>query len=149
MSRKVVVFLFLFSLWFLGSILCPFNAGFYSSITIPSVAPNQSVISLIWFIIYFLNTISTFFLIKDYDLNDDFYFIMLLNYLFCQFYPLFFFFFNSLVLSMICNIVVAVSSVFLIFETEKINKHLAYLFIPYSLWSLFSLILSISIYLIN
>ncbi len=149
MSRKVIVFVFLFCLWFIGSIIAPFNVGFYSSITIPKIVPSVNVISLIWFIIYLLNTTSMYFLIKDYDLNDDFYFILILNYLFCQFFPLFFFFFNNLVLAMICNIVISVSSIFLITETKKINTHLAYLFIPHFLWSFFLLIISISIYLIN
>lgn len=149
MSRKVIAFLFLFSLWFLGSIFFPFNEGFYSSITIPNIIPTQNIISLIWFVIYFFNTTSIFFLIKDYDLNDDFYFIIILNYLFCELFPLFFFFFNSLILSMICNIVIVVSTIFLIIETKKINKQLAYLFIPYLLWGFYFLILSISIYLLN
>ena len=149
MSRKIIVFTFLLCLWFIGSILSPFDVSFYSSLIIPSITPNPNIISLIWFIIYILNTLSIFFLIKDYELNDDFYFILILSYLFCELFPLFFFFFNNLILSMICNIVVSISSLFLIIETKKINKCLAYLFIPYSIWSFISLILSISIYLLN
>ena len=147
--RKVIAFLIILSLWFLGSIFFPFNQGFYSSINIPNITPNNNIISLIWIIIYILNTTSLYFLIKDYDLNDDFNFILILNYLFCELFPMFFFYLNSLLFSLISVIVVVVTSYFLFIETKKINKTLAYLFLPYLVWSFCSLILSISIFLIN
>jgi len=149
MIRKMLVFLLLLCLWFIGGIFFPYNPGFYSTLSIPGLVPSVSIIKSIWTIILILNTISSYYLIKDYDLNDDYYFIIILNYLFCEFYPLFFFFFNSLILSMICNIVIAVSTLFLVNETKNINKTLTYLFVPYLIWSFVSLIFSISIYIIN
>ena len=149
MIRKMTAFLILLFLWFIGGIFFPLNQGFYNSLTLPDVIPGIRTLKFIWIIILLLNTTSSYYLIKDYDLNDDYFFIVILNYLFCQFYPLFFSFFNSLILSLVCNIVVAVSGLFLLTETKKINKTLSYLFIPYVIWSFISLIFSISIYLLN
>ncbi len=149
MIRKLIAFIIILLLWFIGGIIFPLNQGFYSTLILPGVIPSIPFIKLIWCTILLLNTISSYFLIKDYDLSDDYFFIIILNYLFCQFYPLFFFYFNSLILALISNIVIAVSNLFLINETKKINKTLAYLFIPYLIWSFISLIFSISIYLLN
>ena len=149
MGRKIIVFLFLLSLWYISSLLFPFNSAFYNTLSISSIIPSIKVIKIIWFIVFICNTLAYYFLIKDYDMNDDFNFVMILNYMFCELYPLFFFFFNSLTLSMICSVVVAVSTIFLFNETKKINKQLAYLFIPYLIWGFISLTFSISIYLIN
>ena len=149
MGRKVIVFIILLSMWYLSSILFRFNESFYSTLSLPLIIPSVKIIKIIWFFIFICNTLAYYFLIKDYDLNDDFNFIMIINYLFCELYPLFFFFFNSLVLSMICTTVIAVSNIFLFNETKKINNNLAYLFIPYLIWGFISLTFSISIYLIN
>ena len=149
MYRRIIFFLVIFSLWFFGNIFWPFDAGFYQSLNTPSFIPVKMFISIIWIVIYFLNTLSFYKSFKDFDLNNDYYFIIILNYLFNQLFSLFFFYFNNLFLGLISCIVIFVSTTFWFLETKKIDKTSAYLLLPYIIWSFLALNLSICIFVIN
>ena len=147
--RKIIIFLNILLMWFIGVVFCPFDVGFYLSLNIPKIVPNSSFIGIIWIIIYILNSICIYKLLKNYELNNDYYFILILNYIFCESFPLFFFYFHNLFLSLISCIVIFITSIFLILETKKINKNYSYYLYPYTIWSFISLTLFIIIYIIN
>ncbi len=147
--RKATVFLSMLLLWFISSILFPFDEGFYLTLKIPTFFPSSYLISTIWILIYFLNTISIYNLIKNYEIDNDYYFILIINYLFNQMFSLFFFFFHSLMLSLITITTISITGIFLYIETKKINKVSAYLLTPYYIWSIFSLVLFIIICVLN
>jgi tryptophan-rich sensory protein len=149
MFKKIILFLIILALWFFSSVFFPYDAGFYQTLNIPKFAPSGTFIAIIWIVIYLLNTISIYNLVKNYKLNNDYYFILIINYLFNQAFPLFFFYYHSLFLSLVCTIVIAVTTPMLMIETKKINKKSAYLLIPYSIWSLIAFILSTAIFLTN
>lgn len=148
MVKRLLFFLALLFLWFLSSIFFPFDQGFYLSLNIPLLIPNCLFI-IIWSTIYFLNTSSYYLLFKEYDLNNDYYFIVILNYLFNQSFPLFFFYMHSLLLSLIILTGCTVLSYFLYFESKKINKTIGLLNLPYLAWNSVLLVLFIIIYIIN
>ena len=147
--RNIIVYLLLFFIWAINIIIFPFNESYFLSLTLPSFTINYHLYYLIYLIIYLLNTTSFFYLIKDYDLPEGLNFIIILNYYSNFILPLLFFYLNSSILTIICSLIVIPTTYFLIFEIKKINKTLSYLFIPYFIWNLYLLVLSISIYLLN
>ena len=149
MYKRIIIFLLIFAMWFFGSIFFPFDIGFYSILTLPKIAPNQNLIFYSWIFIYFLNTISIYHLIKNYNLNNNYIFFMSINYLFNQLFSLFFFYMHSMPLTLTSIITVTISSIYLFFETKKINKISSYFFIPYTIWNIYMLILFIIVYIIN
>ncbi len=147
--RKIIAFLIILLLWFLSSAFFPFDIGYYLTLKVPSFFPNNYLISFIWIIIYIFNSSSTYILIKNYELNNDYYFILIINYLFNQTFSLFFSIFHSLFLTLIATTTTAITSIFLYLEAKKINKTSSYLLIPYLIWSFISLILFIIICTLN
>ena len=148
MYKRILFFLFILFLWFISSIFFPFDKGFYLSLNLPFLLPN-SLFIIMWFIIYILNTISYYYLFKEYDLDNDYYFILILNYLFNQSFSLFFSYLHNILLSLIIIIANTVSSYFLFIENKKINKTISYLTIPYLIWNGILLLLFIIIFIIN
>jgi len=136
-------------LWFLGIVFCPFDIGFYQYLTLPKIMPPTSFFGIIWIIIYLLNTLSIYNLIKNCELNNDYYFILTLNFIFCEAFPIFFFYFHNLILSLITTVGTTVTSYFLMNETKKINKTYSYYLYPYVGISIISLILLIIIFILN
>jgi tryptophan-rich sensory protein len=136
-------------MWFIGSAFFPFNSGFYHSLNLPVYTPPGIVFSITWIVLYLFITLSIFIILKEDKFNNDYLFILIINYLFNQLFSLFFFSFNNLFLTLISVIVTFISSLFLYLETKKLNNKSAYLLIPYLAWNLFALVLYINIYLIN
>ena len=147
--RKIIIYLLILSLWLINMIIFPINVGYFLSLNTPIFTINYHIIPIIQIIVYILNSTSLYYLIKEYDLDNDFNFIIIMSYLSHELYPLLFFYLNSLLLPPIISIISTTSTYFLIIETKKINKTLSVLFIPYFLLNIYTTILSISIYLLN
>lgn len=149
MFKNIIVYLVILALWFASSIFFPFDSGFYNSLKLPSYTPPNIVFSIMWIILYLLISLSIFIIIKKNLYNKDYLYILIINYLFNQLFSLFFFSFNNLFLTLVSTIITFVSSLFLYYETRKLNLKSSLLLIPYMLWNLFATILFINIYLIN
>lgn len=149
MYKRIIFFAVILSFWFIGILFFPFDAGYYTLLDKPLFTLPAFFITIIWIAIYFLNTLSFYLTFKDYDLNNDYYFIIIFNYLFNQVFPLFFFYFHNLYLSLISVISTTITSYFLYIETKKINKTSSYLLIPYFVWNTYLLVLFIIIFIIN
>lgn len=148
MIKRGLFFTLLLFLWFISPILFPFDQGFYLSLNIPFNIPNY-LFTIIWIFVYLLNTYSFYFLFKEYDLNSDYYFIIIMNYLFNQSFPLFFFYLHDLLLSLIIITSNTVLSYFLYFESKRINKNISLLNLPFVVWNNILLFLFIVIYIVN
>ena len=149
MFRKILVFLILLSLWFFSSILWPYDSSIFLFLNVPKLFLPNIMIDIIWILIYILNTISIYIMIKNYELENNYFFILIINYIFNQLFSLFFFYFHYLYLSLICTTITAVSSFLLYIETKKSTKTFSFLLIPYVLWSFLALIYFIIIFIIN
>lgn len=148
MVRKIAVYFFLLFIWLIPTIFS-FNEGFYNSLSLPSIILSNNLIAFIWTIILIINGTLSYILIKDYDLNDDYLFIIILYYFSLISFPLLFFIVNNLLLSLISVIITAVTSYFFLLETKKINNNLYLLLIPNLIWNLYNLIIMIITYLLN
>lgn len=148
MSKKIICFIFLLLPWFASGILFPFDSGFYNSLSLPKITPPKIIFIIIWPILFTLITITIYRILKKDNLNNDYLYILIMNFIGAQTYNLFFFHMNNLFLSLISTVVTLVTSIFLTYETKKLDESWP-LLIPYNIWSVYAFILITTIYLTN
>ena len=146
-----MLFIWILFLWLLSGLLFKVNNDYYSLLKLPFFTLNGKIISIIWFIIYILITISIFKIIKKINIfkNKDYLYILLTNYLSNQLFIYFFFYLMSPFLGFIITIIISLSTIFLYLETKKISKKSSYYLIPYIIYTTYALVLMSTIYFIN
>ena len=146
-----MLFIGILFLWLLSGLLFKVNNDYYSLLKLPFFTLNGKIISIVWFIIYILITISIYKVIKKIDIfkNKDYFYMLLTNYFANQLFMYFFFYLMSPFLGFIITIVISLSTIFLYLETKKISKKFSYYLIPYIIYSTYALILMSTIYFIN
>lgn len=146
-----MLFIGILFLWLLSGLIFNANNDYYSLLKLPFFTLNGKIISIIWFIIYILITISIFKVIKKINIfkNKDYLYILITNYLSNQLFMYFFFYLMSPFLGFIITIVISLSTIFLYLETKKISKKSSYYLIPYIIYTTYALILMSTIYFIN
>lgn len=148
MFKKIICFLMLLIPWFASSVLFPFDAGFYNSLYLPKITPPKFVFVIIWPILFILITITLYRILKKDSLNNDYLYILIMNFIGVETYNLFFFYMNNLFLSLVSTVVTLVTSIFLTIETRKLDNSWG-LLIPYNIWCLYAFVLITCIYLTN
>lgn len=146
-----MLFIGILFLWLLSGLIFKVNNDYYSLLKLPFFTLNGKIISIIWFIIYILITISIFKVIKKINIfkNKDYLYILITNYLSNQLFMYFFFYLMSPFLGFIITIIISLSTIFLYLETKKISKKSSYYLIPYIIYTTYALILMSTIYFIN
>lgn len=149
--KDILLFLLILLFWLLSGFIFKFNKEYYDLLTLPSFTLSGKYISIIWFIIYILISISIFIIIKKHNLfkQKDYYYILVTNYLANQLFTYVFFYLMSPFLGFIITVIVFISSIFLFIETKKLNKKSSYFLIPYLIYNTYALILMTSVYLLN
>lgn len=148
MSKKIICFVFLLIPWFTSGFLFPFDAGFYNSLHLPGITPPKFVFIIIWPILFTLITITAYRILKKDNLNNDYLYILIMNFIGVETYNLFFFYMNNLFLSLVSTVITLVTSIFLTIETRKLDNSWP-LLIPYNIWNIYAFVLITSIYLTN
>ncbi len=120
-------------------------------LNLPIFTLNNKIISIIWFIIYILITISIIFVYKKTNIfkNNDYLYILLTNYLSNQLFMYFFFKLMSPFLGFAVTTTTFLSSIFLYIETKKISLKASYFLIPYMFYGLYAFILMSTVYFMN
>lgn len=150
MKRFFTFIIFLIP-WFLGSIIAV-DYSYYKDIILPGFAPPPIFYNISWTIIYILISISIICLLHSYTFKSipkSYKITLLINYLFNQSYTLVFFGLKSNFLGFISCIGILLSTLFLINETYELKPKCCRYLIPYFLLSLFAVILSFTIYIMN
>ena len=149
--KNILLFIIILFFWLISGLLFKFNNSYYELLKLPSFAISPKLISIIWFIIYILITISIFIVSKKTNIfkNNDYLYILLTNYLSNQLFLYFFFTLMSPFLGLAITIIIFLSSIFLYIETKKISKTSSYFLIPYIVYNTYALILMISVYFMN
>lgn len=149
--KDILLFIGILFLWLLSGLLFKVNNDYYSLLKLPFFVLSGKFISIIWFIIYILITISIIKIIKKANIfkNKDYLYMLITNYLANQLFMYFFFYLMSPFLGFIITIIISLSTIFLYLETKKISKISSYYLIPYIIYSTYALILMTSIYFIN
>ena len=120
MVRKIVFFGIIVLMWNLGLILFPIDYGYLTTFR-HLIYVNYDIYLVIWGLISLFISYSFYKLFIDFDLNNNYIFVFLINYIFTQVFGMFFFVFNSLILSIVCMCIVATSSVLVYLEAKKID----------------------------
>ena len=139
MLRKIIFFLILILFWNITLILFPVNYAYITTLQ-GIININYKYFIIMYFLITLINNYVFYKLFTGFDLNNNYNFVYILNYIFTQVFGLFFFKFNCLILSVICLGIVFVSSIFVYLESKKIDRTNSYLIIPSILFNMFNLI---------
>ncbi len=149
--KNVLLFVGILFLWTLGDLIFEFDVVFYDLLIIPEYAMSPEFMSTSWFIIYILITISIFMVMKTTNIlkHYDYLYVLITNYLANQLFPFMFYTLKSPFFGFIMSAIIFISSIFLYIETRIINKRASYLLIPNIAFSVYALIIAISIYVMN
>ena len=139
MLRKIIFFLILILFWNITLILFPVNYAYITTLQ-GIININYKYFIIMYFLLTLINNYVFYKLFTGFDLNNNYNFVYILNYIFTQVFGLFFFKFNCLILSVICLVIVFVSSIFVYLESKKIDRTNSYLIIPSILFNMFNLI---------
>ena len=139
MLRKIIFFLILILFWNITLILFPVNYAYVTTLQ-GIININYKYFIIMYFLLTLINNYVFYKLFTGFDLNNNYNFVYILNYIFTQVFGLFFFKFNCLILSVICLGIVFVSSIFVYLESKKIDRTNSYLIIPSILFNMFNLI---------
>ena len=139
MLRKIIFFLILILFWNITLILFPVNYAYITTLQ-GIININYKYFIIMYFLLTLINNYVFYKLFTGFDLNNNYNFVYILNYIFTQVFGLFFFKFNCLILSVICLSLVFVSSIFVYLESKKIDRTNSYLIIPSILFNMFNLI---------
>lgn len=151
MLRKFFVFILFLLPWFAASSV-PVDYNYYKEINLPSFAPPAAFYGIAWTIVYILIALSIVNLLYSYKFKElplSYKSTLLINYLFNQSYVLVFFGLKSTFLGFVSCLGTFISGLFLFSETYNLKVKSSRYLIPYLLLSLFAVILSFVIYVIN
>ena len=149
--KDVLLFCIILFLWLISGLIFKINYDYYNLLELPVFALNGKAISIIWFIIYILTTISIIIVSKRTNIlrNNDYLYILITNYLSNQLFLFFFFKLMSPFLGFAITTIVSLSTIFLYLETKKISKKASYFLIPYIIYGIYAFILMASVYFMN
>lgn len=139
-SFAIVAILVLISL-----ILTKNSMQFYKNLAKPDLAPPPIIFPIVWTILYSVITITLY---RFYD-NKDIKKIIIINLIINIIWPILFFRFELLFLSIIWLILLIVSTLVMLLKLFKEDKIYTFLNLPYLLWTFFALYLNIIIFVLN
>lgn len=149
--KKTFYFVFILLLWLLGSLLFKYDPVYYELLKTPAYVINPTLNSIIWIILYFTIAASIIMVKNKRNIigNNDYFFILIINYLANMIFPLMFYNLKSPFLGFIMNTIVLVSTFYLLLESKKIDKRSFYVLIPYFMYTIYLFIISLSIWIMN
>lgn len=152
-SLKKIIMFFIFLLpWFLSSLIFKIDYSYYNSLNLPNFVPPNNIISIIWIVIYICISINISIIYNKFKKNkniNNYYELLITNYILNQLFIFSFFTIKSLLLSFLNSVALLVSTIWLYTETKKLDRKASYFLLPYLVWTIFATIISIGIYLIN
>jgi tryptophan-rich sensory protein len=126
--------------------------AWYKTINLPDWTPSGSLMVLAWTIIFILSSLSLLIIWNKYSSERNFTIIIVLfvlNAFFIVGWNILFFSHQQLGLASLQAVLLITNLILLIFLIWRFSPLAAYLLIPYSLYVLFSTVLSFNVWLIN
>ena len=150
MKEKIFHFFQIFSPLILGSLVGFVIKDFmdYPSLNQPPFAPPGIVFPIAWTVLYLLMGISYYFFRKT-DKNSTLITLYYIQLFWNLTWTFIFFVFKMRFLAIVWILVIILLVFYLIKQFWNIKKESAYLLIPYLLWLLFAMYLTIGIFLLN
>ena len=148
---RIIRFLIYLLPWFLSSIIFKIDTIFYKSLNKPFFAPPPILFGIIWPILYILIAISIYNIYNKYNYKNtkDYNKALLINYFSNQIFSFLFFTIKSPFLALVDTIIVFITSLFLYYETKKLDKKSSKYLIPYIIWNIFASLLITSVFFLN
>lgn len=152
--KKIIFFIVVLAVFVVPGFLFGSNTEFYEQLNKPVFAPPGMVFAIVWPILY---VIQSYFITKmyfTYKVNNlqeykKLLILLVINGIINIMYMPIFFTFKSLFGGFVVTLLVTVSVILIIMKAKELQEKTWYLELPYLLWSIFALVLSISIYLLN
>lgn len=133
--------------WFISAILFKSSTIYYESLSLPFFAIPSYLFGIVWTILYILIAISIFLVYENS--NKEYRKYLLINFISNQLFTFFFFTLRNNFLSLIDVIITLISAIYLYNETKIQNKKASYFLIPYIIFSIYALLLILSVNLLN
>ena len=121
------------------------SMGFYDDLVQPNFAPPSWVFPIVWTIIYTILTITLYKFMSNKKITT----LLIINLIINVVWPLLFFKFQLLGISVYWLVLLIASLVLLLYNIYKIKPKYAWFNLLYFLWCLFALYLNISLYYLN
>ncbi len=149
--KNFIKFILILLPWFLSSIIFKVDSTFYTSLNLPKFAPPTYFFPIVWTILYILIAISIYIVFNTiyYKYIKSYTNVLIYNYIFNQLFTFFFFSLKNIFLGFVDIVLTFITSLFLYYETKEINEKASLFLIPYTLFTLFALILNLTIYFMN
>lgn len=149
--KKIFTFILILTIWLLSGLLFKYDYTYYELLNVPSFLLNATLNSILSIIMYILITISIMEVSKNYKIigNNDYFFLLIINYFANMFFPLMFYNLKSPFLGFIINLIIIISTFFLSYETKKLNKKAFYILIPYLVYCSYTFLNSLLIWFMN
>lgn len=147
LSNNFIKYLLFLLPWFISAILFKSSTIYYESLSLPFFAIPSYLFGIVWTILYILIAISIFIVYENS--NKEYKKYLLINFISNQLFTFFFFTLRNNFLSLIDVIVTLISAIYLYNETKLQNKKASYFLIPYIIFSIYALLLILSINLLN
>ena len=151
MLRKFFIFIICLLPWFAVALL-PLDYSYYKELILPWFAPPNIFYGIAWTTIYILISISILCILHSYkvrEVNNSYKISLLVNYLFNQSYTLVAFGLKNNFLGFVSCVGTLISLLFLMYDTYILKNNCTKFLIPYLLLSIFAVILSFSIFILN
>lgn len=149
--KNIALFILCLIPWFL-TFFIPVDKNFYNSLILPFFTPSNTIFKVLWITTYISITISIYKILTTYkvkEITKDYKKILIINYLCNQSFMIMFFLLKNTFLGFISSITTFISSLFLYEETNNLDEESTKYLNPYVLLTLFTTVLSITIYIIN
>ena len=149
--KKLLIFLITFIPWYLSSMI-KIDPNYYNNLNLPFFTPPPIFFYICWTITYISIAISIYLIVIDIKLKyipKSYKLTLIINYLFNQSFPLFFFLLKNTFLGFISSLIIFISTIFLYQETSYLKEKSTKFLDLYVLLSLFTTILSLTIYVLN
>lgn len=149
--KRVLTFIFILVLWFLSTFIISSSNSYYQSLNLPFFAPHPIIFTIVWSILYVMITKSIYDIYTEYNYRTvkEYNKVLLINYLSNQLFSFAFFGLKSPFLGFVITVIVFISSLYLYYETKKLNVNSSKWLIPYIIWNIFAVILSLTVYFMN
>ena len=154
LRNKYLTFILFFIITFSASLIgglatVSFKEPWYSTLIKPSFNPPDWVFGPVWTVLYLMMTIAIwlYWHSKNKDMNTVY--IYFIHLVFNSAWSIVFFVYHNILLALIVLLILISLILVLIVRFRRVKKMSSYLIVPYLLWTIFALILNVSILILN
>ena len=135
-----------------SSYFADMGRAWYETINLPSWTPSNSIMVIIWTLIFILTSLSILIIWNKYSAEKNFGIIIslfILNAILIVGWNILFFSHQLMGLAFFQAVLLVANLFFLVLFIWRLSPFAAYLLLPYTVWILFSTALTLNVWLLN